>query len=82
MISETDLRALILKSFPAAEVEVFDINGMSDHFRIWVSSVDFTGKNSIQRHQMVYKAVKPAYEDGRLHAVEITTDVPPDSGSS
>lgn len=76
MMTETDLQALILESFPDADVEVFDTNGMQDHFRLWVSHASFAGKSSIQRHQMVYKAVKPAYEDGRLHAVEITTDVP------
>jgi stress-induced morphogen len=76
MIAEDEIKNLIVATIPDADVAVFDTNGMADHFRVWVSSPQFADKNSVQRHQMVYRCLKPAYEDGRLHAVEITTDVP------
>jgi len=78
MMQETEVQDLITQAIPNAEVAVFDTNGMRDHFRVWVSSKEFAGKNPIQRRQMVYKAVQVAFDDQRLHAVEITTDVPED----
>lgn len=76
MIAEDEIKRLITDVIPDADVAIFDTNGMADHFRVWVSSPQFAGKNPVQRHQMVYKCLKPAYENGTLHAVEITTDVP------
>jgi stress-induced morphogen len=76
MITEEEFKSLIKASMPDAEVEVFDITGTMDHFRIWVSSTAFEGKNLIEQHQMVYKALDAAMKDGRIHAVEIKTEVP------
>jgi len=76
MISETELTQLVQASFPDADIAIMDINGMMDHFRLYVSSKAFEGKNLIQRHKMVYKALDEAMQDGRIHALEITTEIP------
>ena len=76
MIAEADLKTLILESFPGADVAVFDLTGTQDHFRVWVSSSAFAGCSVIQRHKLVRQALQPAYDDGRLHAAEISTDIP------
>lgn len=76
MISDNDITALIQAHMPDADTAVFDLTGTRDHFRVWVSSQAFVGKNLIQRHQMVYQALDDAMKDGRIHAVEIKTEVP------
>ena len=76
MITENDLIELLKMGFANADVAVLDLNGMQDHYRVYVSSDAFEGKTTLQRHQMVYRILKPAYSDGRLHAAEITTDTP------
>lgn len=75
MITEDELKSLLIDAFPDAEVAVFDTTGTMDHFRLWISSKAFEGKNLIQQHQMVYKALGDAMQDGRIHAVEIKTEV-------
>jgi stress-induced morphogen len=76
MITETELTQLVQATFPDADVAVMDITGMMDHFRLYIASKAFEGKNPIQRHKMVYKALDEAMQDGRIHALEIKTDVP------
>lgn len=76
MITEQELETLVKEAFPDADVAIFDKTGMRDHYRLWVSSRAFAGKNLIQQHQMVYRALDVPMQDGRLHAVEIKTDVP------
>lgn len=76
MISEHELTLILQQTFPDSEVAIFDKTGMSDHFRIWISSPAFAGKNLIEQHQLVYQALDAPMKDGRLHAIEIKTDVP------
>lgn len=76
MIQPEEVIQLIQMDIPDAQVEITDKTGMSDHYRIKVLSKAFTGKNPLDRHRMVYDAVGPAMQTGRLHAVEITTLIP------
>lgn len=76
MISEAQIKQLLENAFENVDVAVFDKTGAMDHFRLYVSTTAFEGKSLIEQHQMVYKALDEAMKDGRIHAVEITTDVP------
>jgi stress-induced morphogen len=40
---------------------------------VTVRSHAFQGKTLIEQHQLVYRALKSALADGRVHAVELTT---------
>lgn len=44
--------------------------GGESHFHVRVVSEAFTGKSRIERHRMVYQALKPLIDEG-LHALEI-----------
>lgn len=76
MMTEDDIAAIIKAAMPDADVAVFDTTGTQDHFRLFVSSKAFEGKNLIERHQWVYQILDAPLKDGRLHALEIKTDVP------
>jgi stress-induced morphogen len=76
MINPDDLKQHLQGEFPQAHVEVFDTNGMSDHYVIYIRDVAFEGKNTLSRHRMVQKCLAPLMADGRLHAAEIKADVP------
>ena len=75
MISDDAIASLIRESMPDAAVTVFDRTGTMDHFNIGVTSSAFAGKTLIEQHQMVYRALKAAHSDGRIHAIELTTTV-------
>jgi stress-induced morphogen len=75
MIDEASMVALIRATLPDAEVQVWDRTGTMDHFDVLIRSNAFAGKSLLDRHRLVEKAVKPAREDGRIHALAIRTEL-------
>jgi len=71
MITEDSLTAYIKKTIPDANVYIADKTGAMDHFMIQVVSDVFQGKNMLDRHRLVYDALREPMQDGRIHAVEI-----------
>ena len=72
-ISNEAVVELILKTLPDAKVEV---TGDGHKYQANVISADFTGLNTLKRHQMVYAAVDSAISSGALHALTIVTTTP------
>ena len=75
MIDEASMVALIRETLPDADVLVWDRTGTMDHFDVLVKSNAFAGKSLMDRHRLVEKALKPARDDGRIHALAIRTDL-------
>lgn len=76
MITPEALQALIQTTFPNASVEAFDKTGMLDHYIVLVRDASFVGQSPLARHRAVLASVDEALKDGRLHAIEIKTQVP------
>ena len=75
MIEEDEMAALIRRTLPDAEIDVVDLTGTMDHFNVLVRSQAFAGKSLMDRHRMVERALKPARDDGRIHALAIRTEI-------
>jgi len=75
MIDNESLRGLIRAAMPDAQVDIHDRTGTMDHFNLRITSAHFAGKTLIEQHQMVYAALGAALKDGRVHAVEIKTQI-------
>jgi stress-induced morphogen len=75
MIDDEGMTFLIRETMPDALVQVWDLTGTMDHLRVLVKSKAFAGKSLLDRHRMVEQAVRAARADGRLHALEIRTEV-------
>jgi len=75
MIDEDAMLALIRATLPDAQVQIWDRTGTMDHFDVLIRSNAFVGKSLLDRHRLVEKAVKPARDDGRIHALAIRTDL-------
>lgn len=71
----TEIEALIKESFPDAEVAIQDLAGDGDHYAAQITSAAFKGKNRVQQHQMVYKALQGRMGN-ELHALALQTAVP------
>lgn len=72
-----EIELLIKAEFPDARVEIRDLAGDGDHYSAHVVSSAFKGKNRVQQHQMVYKALGSRM-GGELHALALTTAAPKD----
>ena len=68
-----DIKKMILEAMPDATVEIEDLKGDGDHYRARIVSRAFNGKNRVQQHQLVYRALKGKM-GGELHALALETE--------
>ena len=76
MIDSNGVVALIRARIPDADVLVRDLTGTMDHYDIRVRSRAFAGKSLLDQHRMVYAALEAARQDGRIHALQLKTEIP------
>jgi stress-induced morphogen len=69
-----EIKAMIERALPGAEVEVIDETGSGDHLRATVRATQFAGRSRIDQHRLVRAAVQPRMDDGSVHALSITTE--------
>jgi stress-induced morphogen len=70
-----DIETLIKEAFPDAQVTIQDLAGDGDHYAAQITSAAFKGKNRVQQHQLVYKALQGRMGN-ELHALALQTSVP------
>jgi phosphoribosylformylglycinamidine synthase subunit PurL len=75
MIDELTMTAMIREALPDAQVQIVDRTGTMDHFDVLIRSNAFAGKSLLDRHRLVEKTLKPARDDGRIHAMAIRTEL-------
>ena len=78
-MQKEDIKALIEKGMPNASVEVFGDDGQ--HFEARIVSDEFAGKNTVQRHRMVYATLGDRM-GGEIHALSMQTLTPGEAGAS
>jgi stress-induced morphogen len=79
MIAPDALKAHLADAFPDSHIEIFDMNGMQDHYTVYIRSQAFAGKLLMAQHRQVKQALQPLMDSGVLHAAEIKTDAPESS---
>ena len=73
MLTASDLRSYIMDGLSSDYVEVQGDDGQ--HFEAVVVSPKFTGKNRVQQHQLVYRALGERMRT-EIHALSIRTFTP------
>ena len=67
-----EIKSLIKEAMPDAEITIEDLAGDENHYSATIKSKIFSGKNKIEQHKMVYKALKNKVGN-ELHALSINT---------
>ena len=67
-----EIKSLILKSIPDAEIEIKDLAGDDNHYSATIISSQFSGKSKIEQHKMVYNSLQGKMGN-ELHALAIKT---------
>ncbi|MBX9684836.1 MAG: BolA family transcriptional regulator [Hyphomicrobium sp.] len=75
-MAAAEIERMIKDKFPDADIALKDLAGDNDHWAAHVVSAAFKGKSRVQQHQMVYDALGGRM-GGVLHALQLTTAVPP-----
>ena len=76
MVQPDQVRQAILQALPDATVDVEDLTGGGDHLQVKVVSAAFAGRNRVQQHQMVYRALKQELASEAIHALALQTSTP------
>lgn len=82
MITPEQLSTLIREALPDAVVEARDYTGTGDHYDVRVASSRFLGVPLLDQHRLVYASIDRALKDGRLHAIQIKTELPKEKPSA
>ena len=67
-----EIKSLIKKAIPDAEITIQDIAGDENHYSATIKSKIFTGKSKIEQHKLVYKALNGKMGN-ELHALALNT---------
>jgi stress-induced morphogen len=74
-LSAPVVKEMIMAILPDADVQVQDMRGDGSQFSAHVVSKEFIGKNRVQQHQLVYKALKGKIGE-EVHALSLQTSAP------
>ena len=67
-----EIKSLIKESIPDAQIAIQDLDGDNNHYSATIKSKIFSGKNKIEQHKLVYKALKGKMGN-ELHALALNT---------
>ena len=67
-----EIKSLIKKSIPDAEITIKDMAGDENHYSATIKSKMFTGKSKVEQHKLVYKALNGKMGN-ELHALALNT---------
>mgnify|MGYP001162625787 CR=1 FL=1 len=67
-----EIKSLIKKSIPDAEITIQDLAGDENHYSATIKSKIFIGKSKIEQHKLVYKALNGKMGN-ELHALALNT---------
>jgi len=67
-----EIRDLIKKAIPDAEIIIKDLAGDNNHYSATIKSKLFSGKTKIEQHKLVYKALSGKMGN-ELHALALNT---------
>lgn len=80
MIQPDDIRRRVAAALPDATIELRDTAGDADHYEMVVVSSTFAGRTTLERHRLVYAALKDVL-GGALHALALKTLAPGEPGA-
>lgn len=72
-ISNQQVHDILKQHFGDAQISV---EGDGYQYRVTVVTDEFEGKNTVQRHKMIYGLLNEPIAEGRLHALSLKTLTP------
>lgn len=72
-ISNDEITEILRAGLPQSDITV---EGDGYQYRVTIVSGLFAGKNTLQRHKLVYALLQNAITEGRLHALSLSTKTP------
>ena len=74
-MDKIDLKSILDKAFPGADVKAMDMTGGGDHWNVNIVAKEFEGLTLVEQHQLVYKALGDLMKED-IHALALNTRAP------
>ena len=71
-MDKASIEQRLRQDFPDAKLQVVDLTGTGDHWRIDIKSARFKALNPIAQHRLVYQALDEFMPDA-IHALQLNT---------
>ncbi len=71
-VNADDILSKLKTGLPSADVQIVDLAGDGNHYKVVVTWAGFAGKPRVAQHQMVYAALGDMMKEA-LHALSIET---------
>jgi len=81
VIHPAEIEKLVTDTLPDAQVTITDLTGTRDHYRVAIVSAGFSGVNPLDRRRLIHKVLAGPMGDGRIHALELKTATPDETGN-
>ncbi len=75
MVEPERLKLLLERAFPGAVVQIEDLTGTRDHYRVEITAEAFRGHSRMRQHKLVYEALG-SLVGGPIHALSLKTGTP------
>ena len=66
-----EVKQCFLKQYPDAQVDVVDLTGTNNHYRITISCGQFQGMPRVAAHRSVMSVFEAQLKSGEIHALTI-----------
>ncbi|TAH33798.1 MAG: BolA family transcriptional regulator [Alphaproteobacteria bacterium] len=66
------LEKILGEKFPDSQIQIDDLAGDNDHYRVHIAAPAFNGKSRVDMHKMVFAAIRGTPAEG-IHALSLVT---------
>lgn len=67
------VKARLIEKYPGSKIEVTDLTGTEDHYKVHIEGSDFAGLTRLQTHRQIMDVFQTELQSGEIHAFTIST---------
>lgn len=75
-MTQLELEDLIRSLVTVDQIEVEDMTGTQDHWRVMIVSQDFENKTKIEQHKLIFDPLQDRIKSNEIHALTLKTFTP------
>lgn len=75
-MTQQELEKLIRRLVTVDFIEVQDMTGTQDHWKVLVVSGDFEDKSKIEQHKLIFDPLQDRIKSNEIHALTLKTYTP------
>ena len=75
-MTQQELEKIIRGLVAVEEIEIEDMTGTQDHWKVMVVSADFENKSRIDQHKLIFDPLQDRIKSNEIHALTLKTYTP------